>query len=286
KRYFDVICVSHSPRAIGWSHQVCNIPPQQPRRSFIFRSTLRAAWYVVFFETGRLYVWYNPAFSSATIGGQGYVVHCMDTVIFIGLACWASNAVYFVVAAGSVAIGLFEPRMWPDLFGVWVDAYTIRRFWGRTWHQMLRRILTPLGKATSSAFGFKRGTLESSYTQLYVAFFLSGLMHTGGDIVLSSHTSTVSRSFFSMPFFLLQAFAITLEDMFIWIAGRLNVKSNLWTRVLGYVWVAAWFGWCVPEFVKNQVRWGDNEAWRWECYGLEFSASHAGAIGIQYRGVC
>ncbi|OAX31205.1 hypothetical protein K503DRAFT_110337 [Rhizopogon vinicolor AM-OR11-026] len=144
KRYFDVICVPHSSRAIGWSHQVKNIPPapQQPRRSFIFRSTLRAAWYVVLFETGRLYVWYKPAFSSATIGGQGYVVHYIDTVIFIGLGYWALNAMYFVMAVGSVAIGLFEPRMWPDIFGAWVDAYTIRRFWGRTWHQMLRRAST------------------------------------------------------------------------------------------------------------------------------------------------
>ncbi|OAX33251.1 hypothetical protein K503DRAFT_775812 [Rhizopogon vinicolor AM-OR11-026] len=258
KRFFDVICVPQSPRAIGWSHQVKNIPPapRQSRRSFILRSALRAAWYAALFETGRLYVWYNPAFSSATIGGQGYVVHCIDTVVFIGLIYGALNAVYFAMAAGSVAIGLFEPRMWPDMFGALADAYTIRRFWGRTWHQMLRRFLAPLGEATSSALGFKHGTLGSSCAQLYIAFFLSGLMHTGGDIVLSSHTPTASRSFFSMPFFLLQAFAITFEDMFIRIAGRLNVGGNLWTRVLGYVWVAAWFGWCAPELVKNMVRAG------------------------------
>ncbi|OAX35914.1 hypothetical protein K503DRAFT_773019 [Rhizopogon vinicolor AM-OR11-026] len=258
KRFFDVICVPHSPRAIGWSHQVKNIPPapRQSRRSFVLRSTLRTAWYVVLFETGRLYVWYRPAFSSATIGGQGYVMHCIDAVVFIGLTYWPSNAIYFALAAGSVATGLYEPRMWPDLFGAWADAYTIRRFWGRTWHQMLRRFVGPLGQATSSALGFKHGTLGSSYTQLYIAFFLSGLMHTGGDIVLFSQTSAASWSFFSMPIFISQAFAITLEDMFIGIAGRLNVKGNLWTRALGYVWVAAWFGWCVPKFVENVVRAG------------------------------
>jgi uncharacterized membrane protein len=57
-----------------------------------------------------------------------------------------------------------------------------------------------------------------------------------------------------MQFFLLQAIIITLEDMFIGIARRLRVKSSAWTRVLGYVWVALWFGWCVPEFVKDLIR--------------------------------
>jgi hypothetical protein len=118
------------------------------------------------------------------------------------------------------------------------------------------QFLVPLGKATSTAFGFEPGTLGSSYTQLYVAFFLSGLIHTGGDIVLSSLPSATSRSFFSMTFFLLQAFIITIEDIFIGIARRLRVKSSVWTRVLGYVWVATWFGWCVSEFVKEGVRAG------------------------------
>ena len=143
----------------------------------------------------------------------------------------------------------------------------------RTWHQMLRRVsdllsgvshcpqypiclcqfLAPLGKAASTAFGFKHGTLGSSYTQLYVAFFLSGIVHTGGDIALSPHSSAASQSLFSMPFFLSQALIITLEDMVIWIAGRLGVKTNTWTRILGYVWVVAWFGWCVPEMVKHAI---------------------------------
>jgi hypothetical protein len=74
--------------------------------------------------------------------------------------------------------------------------------------------------------------------------------------VLFSSTSTASRSFFSMPFFLSQACIITFEDMVIWIAGRLGVKGSIWTRILGYVWVAAFFGWCASGLVKNIVRAG------------------------------
>jgi len=59
-----------------------------------------------------------------------------------------------------------------------------------------------------------------------------------------------------MPFFLFQAFIITLEDMFIWVARRLGVKNSVWTRVVGYVWVTAWFGWSVTKFVNDAFKAG------------------------------
>jgi len=118
------------------------------------------------------------------------------------------------------------------------------------------QFLAPLGKAMSTVLGFKPGTLGSSYTQLYVAFFLSGLVHTGGDIVLSFHNPAAPRSFFSMPFFLLQAFAITVEDILIWMARRMGVKGSVWTRAVGYAWVTVWFGWCLSEYVENAIRAG------------------------------
>jgi len=123
------------------------------------------------------------------------------------------------------------------------------------------QFLSPLGKVTSTALGFKPGTIGSSYTQLYVAFFLSGLIHVGGDIALSFRGSAASPSLPSMRFFLLQAFIITLEDMFICVTRRLGVKYSVWTRILGYAWVTAWFGWCVSEFAKTTVRegWGIRE---------------------------
>ncbi|KAG2145201.1 membrane bound O-acyl transferase family-domain-containing protein [Suillus clintonianus] len=261
KRILHVAHVMQSPRGVGWNYQVKNVPaaPRQPRHLFVLSSTLRAVCHAILFEVARLYVWYNPAFSSPTVEIQtrSYVARCADTTAFIGLTYWGLNAGYFAIAAGSVALGLNEPRMWPDLFGSWRDAYTIRRAWGRTWHQTLKWFLAPLGKATSSVLGFKRGTSGSSYAQIYVAFLFSGLVHTGGDIALSgSSTSAAPRPFFSLPFFLSQAVVITLEDAFIRIARRLGVKDSIWTRALGFVWVAVWFGLCVPQFVENMIRAG------------------------------
>jgi len=86
--------------------------------------------YTVFFEAGRLYVWYNPAYSLAAIGTQGHIAQCVNSAVFIGLTYWVTNAMYYAMAAGSVAVGMYSPRMWPDLYGAWGDAYTVRRFWG------------------------------------------------------------------------------------------------------------------------------------------------------------
>lgn len=127
---FTIPCGCNSDRLTPF--QVKHIPAatQQPRYLFILTSSLRAACHLVFFEVARLYVWYNPACSSVTLGTRSYVARCADTIAFIGLTYWALNACYFAMAAGSVALGLHEPRMWPDLFGSWRDGYTVRRAWG------------------------------------------------------------------------------------------------------------------------------------------------------------
>ena len=107
------------------------------------------------------------------------------------------------------------------------------------------------GKLVANKFlKFPRGSNRSSYTQLYVAFFLSGFIHFSGDILLEKRV--VSRSFI---FFLLQAVAITFEDLVIYIAkctlrwvgvelkpGRTDESwAEAVVRVIGYCWVTLWF---------------------------------------------
>lgn len=59
--------------------------------------------------------------------------------------------------------------------------------------------------------GFKRGTHLSAYTQLYVAFFLSGVLHYAGDQAMMRGTSLASGS---IAFFLRQATLIMFEVRF------------------------------------------------------------------------
>ena len=49
----------------------------------------------------------------------------------------------------------------------------------------------------------------------------------------------------SFPFFIVQAFGITLEDAVVDIACmiRPKLKEAHWTKVVGYVWTIIWFSW-------------------------------------------
>ena len=113
-----------------------------------------------------------------------------------------------------------------------------------------------LGKfVANKVLKFPRGSNRSSYTQLYIAFFLSGLLHFAADFMMEKRM--VYRSF---KFFLLQAVGITFEDFVIYIAKRtfrwrgIELKpgkaDESWVeaaiRVFGYCWVTLWFCYTLP----------------------------------------
>lgn len=119
-------------------------------------------------------------------------------------------------------------------------------------------MLSGWGKLVANKFfGFSRGTNRSSYTQLYVAFFLSAIFHTFGD---SIHRGSITYR--HITFFLLQAVAITLEDLVIYCSTRLllqrKIKLNTGghlvhavVRVIGYSWVLLWLCWTLPMWVDE-----------------------------------
>ena len=122
-------------------------------------------------------------------------------------------------------------------------------------------MLTGLGRLVANKLlKFPRGTNRSSCTQLYLAFFLSALVHFSGEFMFERRL--VSRSF---RFFFLQALAITLEDFFISTAKRLLLRCGIklepgktdesWAeaalRVVGYCWVVLWFCWTSPVWMDE-----------------------------------
>jgi hypothetical protein len=53
----------------------------------------------------------------------------------------------------------------------------------------------------------------------------------------------------AMRFFVLQAVAITFEDMVIYLASRLGFnKTTRASKLIGYVWVLGWMIWAVPSW--------------------------------------
>ena len=124
--------------------------------------------------------------------------------------------------------------------------------------------------AANKILKFPRGTHRSSYTQLYIAFFLSGLIHSSGDFMVDKRM--VYRSF---KFFLIQAVIITFEDIIIYLAKRSLRRGGIelepgkadrsWAetvvRIIGYCWVILWACWTFPIFLDglNAVGWGSSD---------------------------
>lgn len=87
--------------------------------------------------------------------------------------------------------------------------------------------------------------------QLMTAFFLSALMHTGGDYAI--HRS-FGKSGPTLQFFLLQPAAIVIEEITIhsvrWVCSstRFRIPTLVW-RGVGYLWVGLWFAWCTPPWL-------------------------------------
>ena len=118
-----------------------------------------------------------------------------------------------------------------------------------------------LGKfVVNKLLKFPRGSILSFYTQLYVNFFLSGLLHFSGDFVVEKRV--VYRSF---KFFLLQPAAITFEALVIYIAkrwlrrGGIELKpgetgesrAEMVGRVIGHCWVTLWISLTFPGWLDE-----------------------------------
>lgn len=87
----------------------------------------------------------------------------------------------------------------------------------------------------------KPGSKASGYTQLYVAFLISGIMHYLPDYMALRHWGGGA-----LRFFLLQAVAITFEECVQDVGRRLGLRTSWAWKAVGYFWVWSWFAYCLP----------------------------------------
>ncbi|KAK6351044.1 hypothetical protein TWF718_004218 [Orbilia javanica] len=190
-------------------------------------------------------------------------------VAFMGIFAMVSNSVliYNLVRMICVTSGIGgdwgKIESWPNMFGDFEDAWSIRNVWGRAWHQNLRRCLTAPGeRLVDLVFGnpSKLGRIPRlirRYFLVFSAFGVSGLLHSLA-VYYGSKTDTMPYKD-SIPlhmrpgwyvtgyFFYIQPFAITLEDLICWATGTSTeskaVKSTKVRWFVGMVYTLAWFTW-------------------------------------------
>lgn len=120
------------------------------------------------------------------------------------------------------------------------------------------QLFTPISRFITDLFGFKPGTNSSSYTQLYTAFLLSGFIHSIADVMVDWKYACRS-----MPFFLMQAVAITGEDAIIALARKLSIPPSGASRMVGYIWVFLWgaYSFSMYRDLALEAGWGWASEW-------------------------
>jgi Membrane bound O-acyl transferase family len=138
-----------------------------------------------------------------------------------------------------------------------VCSYNVFRFHltlikpdSRVWHQVLRRSLTSNSNFLASTFRLPKSTF-TTYFKLFTSFLISGLVHASADYILLQNFSGGS-----VQFYVLQAVAITFEDAVIAIASRLGYKQCKTFKLIGFIWVFAWFTLSLPMPMDPQVHAG------------------------------
>ena len=120
------------------------------------------------------------------------------------------------------------------------------------WHQVLRKLVTGHANFIAKQLRLPKNSFTTCF-KLFIAFFVSGLIHHFAEYIL--YQKWGGRS---MEFFLLQAVAITFEDIIISLAARagLSSKPNLFYNFIGFVWIYAWFTYSLPMWLDNMIQAG------------------------------
>ncbi|PYI13448.1 putative toxin biosynthesis protein [Aspergillus violaceofuscus CBS 115571] len=156
-------------------------------------------------------------------------------------------ASYNVFAIVAVGLRLYEPVQWPPVAGSLWEGWSIRRFWGITWHQTFRQLLTSnadflLALMRISPSGRLGWTLRA-----LLAFTVSGVIHLFMDVGFGVPMAKSG----ALWFFCLQIVGVVIEsivrDLFQPLRARMNPGVK---RMIGYVWVALFMLWTVPIWIN------------------------------------
>lgn len=122
-------------RGVGWTHEPKSVLPSHPnltRGQFLASRLLRLAAIVLTSDVAHIMVRANPFLAkTAPPFVQQPWPWRFWSIFLIAVTQWCGLSIMHtfcsIVFVGS---GLSTPDLWPNTFGKWGDAYTIRRFWG------------------------------------------------------------------------------------------------------------------------------------------------------------
>ena len=143
KKLWWMVDLGFGTRMVGWVQEPRDCLPPHPspsRRAFLRKTFLKLIANAIIVDFTKSVVALSPAFDirlhDPTDGPETYLaaVPLLRRVPYIlssGIGMGASmNAMHEVVALVCVGLGYSSPTLWPDIWGRWRDAYTLRKLWG------------------------------------------------------------------------------------------------------------------------------------------------------------
>jgi len=249
-----------NPRGVGWNFEpTSHLPPRpppsarEPRWRYVLKQVLWIAVYYPIRHTTSQWNLSNPRY------GRNIVAANIDRNAFPWwwrVTIWATivdayammTMIHCGVSAIAVACYISDAQDWPPLFASPLEAYTLRRYWGRMWHQLYRRIFASHSNYIANLLHLPPKNKITSYFKLFLSFFISGLIHCAGDYgYLQQYSSAALRYFF------FHACAIMIEDGVIGLGKRAGLRRNWGWKIFGYLWVVLWFSIVLPDWIDFKL---------------------------------
>ena len=138
-----MVDIAWGMRMIGWVQEPRNcMPPHPPpsRRTFLQKTFLKLIVNAVIADFATSVLSLSPPFDhrvhDPTDGPETYLaaVPILHRVPYV--TAWAIGTAtpitirHNATALLCVGLGHLSPTLWPDIWGSWADAYTVRKLWG------------------------------------------------------------------------------------------------------------------------------------------------------------
>ena len=142
KKLWWMVDIAWGTRMIGWVQEPHGMPPHPSpsRRTFLWKTSSKFIKNVIIADLATSVLALSPAFDNRvhdpTDGPETYLaavplLHRVPYVLswIVEMATTAS-ATQNIIALVCVGLGYSSPTLWPDAWGSWRDAYTVRKLWG------------------------------------------------------------------------------------------------------------------------------------------------------------
>ena len=143
KKLWWMVDIAYSPRMIGWVQEPRNaMPPHPPpsRQTFLRKTFLKFVTNTIIADFATSVLALSPALDcrvhDPTDGPETYLaavplLRRAPYVLATGIGTGASmGAAHNALALVCIGLGHSSPTVWPDIWGRWGEAYTVRKLWG------------------------------------------------------------------------------------------------------------------------------------------------------------